>query len=183
LAYTRRLGAQEALVVINTAATERTLPPCPVIYPAGTKLQNLLGQNESLAVDAHGRIPPVVMPAVSAKIFVAESEIQPLDPVVTGILPAHDAKGVSPPTSVTIHFSEPMDTASVEAAFSTTPPVTGVFSWSAAHDEMVFSPAAGGFPGRAMVSIRIGDSAFSMASRKPFYGGFESRFETCERQP
>ena len=47
-AYTRRLGSQEVFVVFNTATTAQTLPPCPTIYPKGTKLQNLLDENESL---------------------------------------------------------------------------------------------------------------------------------------
>ena len=131
-AYTRRLGAQQVFVVFNTAETNRILPPCPTIYPAGTKLQNLLDEKENLTVLAGGQTPPVVVPGTSAKIFVAESEIRPLDPVVTGISPAHDAKEIAPTAPVVIHFSQPMDTGSVERAFSTVPPVNGRFSWTAA---------------------------------------------------
>ena len=179
-AYTRRLGTQEVFVVFNTADTGQTLPACSTICPAGTRLQNLLGQNENLTVNSKGLIPSIIVPATSAKIFIAESQVRPLNPVVTSISPAHDAKEVSPSALITIHFSEPMDIDSVQEAFSITPQVNGKFSWSAAHDEMTFAPADRGFPPQTLVSVRIGDAGFTVASRKTFYAGFESRFRTGE---
>ena len=57
-AYARRLGAQQVFVVFNTAETNQNLPPCPTIYPPGTKLQNLLDEKENLTVLAGGQTPP-----------------------------------------------------------------------------------------------------------------------------
>jgi hypothetical protein len=146
-------------------------------------LQNLLEQNEILTVDAKGQIPATMVPATSAKIFIPQSEIHPLDPVVTSILPAHDVRDILPTTPITIHFSEPMDVDSVQRAFSTTPQMSGAFSWSAVHDDMTFTPAGHGFPTQTLVTIRIGDSAFAMASKKTFYAGFEARFRSGNEKP
>jgi hypothetical protein len=110
------------------------------------------------------------------KMFIAASQIRPLDPVVTRISPAHDAKEVSPLAPIIIHFSKPMDIASAERAFSTTPRVKGAFSWSATRDEMTFTPASRGFKPQSMIAVRIGDTARDAVSGRPFYAGFESRF-------
>jgi glycosidase len=179
-AYTRRLGTQEVFMVFNTAGTAQILPPCPTIYPKGTKLQNLLDENEILTVRGKKQIPSITIPGTSAKIFIAQSQIRLLDPVVTNILPAHDAMDVPPDKPIRIHFSMAMDINSVQEAFSIIPQVNGTFSWSAAHDEVTFAPTGSGFPPQTLISIHIGDSAFAMASRKTFYAGFESRFRTGE---
>jgi glycosidase len=175
-AFTRQLNTQEVFVVFNTANTNQILPPCPTIYPAGTKLQNLLDEKEKLTVLAGGQTPPVGVPGMSAKIFVAEFEIRPLDPVVTDISPAHDAKDVSPTAPIVIHFSQPIDARSVERAFSTVPLAQGKFVWSAARDELTFTPAGQGFDPQTLVTVRIGDGARAVDSGKKFYAGFESRF-------
>lgn len=132
-AFTRRLGAQEVLVVFNTANTNQTLPACPTIYSARTRLRNLLDENEAVTVGAKKQFPPITVPGTSAKIFIAESQIRPFDPVVTGISPAHDTKEAPSSVPIVIHFSEAMDTGSAETAFSTTPPVKGTFSWTEAQ--------------------------------------------------
>jgi alpha-amylase len=174
--YARRLGAQEVFVVFNTANPNEILPACPTMYPGGTRLQNLLDENENITVRADGLIPPLAMPGTSVKMFIAASQIRPLDPVVTRISPAHDAKEVSPLAPIIIHFSKPMDIASAERAFSTTPRVKGAFSWSATRDEMTFTPASRGFKPQSMIAVRIGDTARDAVSGRPFYARFESRF-------
>jgi len=175
-ACTRRLGAQEVLVVFNTADTNQTLPPCQTIYPAGTKLVNLLDDKENRTVSVGGRTPLIVVPGTSAKIFVAESEIRPLDPVVTSISPAHDAEAISPAAPIVVHFSQPMDADSVERAFATEPPVKGAFSWTATGTGMTFRPENPGFQPHKMVTVRIGDTARAADSGRTFYAGFESCF-------
>ncbi|MDR3460453.1 MAG: alpha-amylase family glycosyl hydrolase [Verrucomicrobiae bacterium] len=177
-AYTRQLGTQEVLVVFNTATTNRLLPACPVSGPAGTRLVNLLNESESIILRAGGRTPPIVMPGTTAKIFVPASQVRPLDPVVSGITPAHDAKNVSPAAPVVIHFSKPMDVPSVEHAFSVTPTVNGKLSWSPARDQMTFTPAGVGFPPRSTVTVRLADTARDAVSGRTFYAGFEARY-TC----
>ena len=174
-AYTRRLGAQQVFIVFNTADDDRTLPARPMIYPAGTRLVNLLDPSESITLTANGQTPPVVVPGTSAKIFVAESDVRPLDPVVTGISPAHDSTEISPTAPIIIHFSQPMNTSSAERAFSTEPAVQGAFSWSAMRDVMTFKPERLGFPVGAIITVRIADTARA-GDGKRFYAAFEARY-------
>jgi len=51
-------------------------------------------------------------------------------PGVVSTYPASGATAVPTNTQVRVTFSEPMDTASAEAAFSITPAVTGTFEWA-----------------------------------------------------
>ena len=56
-----------------------------------------------------------------------------------------------------------MDTNSVQAAFSTIPPVTGSFTWSTMNlpnDTMTFYPDAGGFPQLTNITVKVTNSAF-----------------------
>lgn len=179
-AYTRRLGPQEVFVIFNTAETNQILPACSMAYPAGTKLVNVLEENETVTVNADRQTPPLIVPGTSAKVFVAASELRPFDPVVAAISPAHDAREVPPATPIVVNFSQSMDKASVERAFSTEPRVKGAFSWSPAGDEIRFTPASPGFPPLTLVTVHLGDTARSAVSRQPFYAGFESCFR-CGR--
>jgi len=181
-AFARRLGSEEVLVVLNTSTTSQVLPACPTIYPPGSQLQNLLNGDEVLTVAAGQRLPAITVPAGTVKIFVEQADVHPLNPVATHVSPPHDAREVAPTASIIIHFSQPMDVASVEKAFSTEPPVKGAFSWSPQHDELTFTPtpADSGFPAGKFVVVRIGEAAHAAASGLPFYAGFESRFRCRE---
>ena len=177
-AYARQLNTQEVFVVFNTASSAQTLPGRPTLYPASTTLVNLLDPNETATVAAGKQTPPITVPAMSSKIFIAQSQLLPLDPVVTGITPAHDTTSVSTPAPLTIQFSKPMDTGSVVSAFSTVPSVSGTFSWSAAHDTLTFTPGDTGFPSQTLITIRLAATARDAVSTNSLYAGFESRFKT-----
>ncbi|HEV2327683.1 MAG TPA: alpha-amylase family glycosyl hydrolase [Verrucomicrobiae bacterium] len=176
-AYTRQLGVQQAFVVFNTASDDRRLPACPINYPAGTRLVNLLDQSESITLTEGGETPPVGVTQTSAKIFIAESEVLPLDPVVTAISPGHDTKGITPAAPIVIHFNEPMDAVSVQRAFSTEPAIDGMISWSPTHDEMTFTPKHPGFSAQTIVTVRLGDTARAMTGKR-FYAGFDARYRS-----
>jgi hypothetical protein len=102
----------------------------------------------------------------------------PLDPVVTGITPAHDGANAGTATPIVVKFSESMDTRTVESAFSTSPAATGAFAWSPARDTLTFTPGGVGFPAQILVSVRIAATALAAVSGNPFYSAFESRFKT-----
>jgi glycosidase len=176
-AYARRLGAQEVFVVFNTAETEQTLPGRPTIYPAGTKLVNLLDPNDVMTVLENSQTPPINVPGFGAKMFLAESQVLPMDPVVAAISPAHDSNGAGTNDPIVIQFSRQMDTGSVEAAFSTVPAAPGNFSWSPTHDTLTFTPRDTGFPVQTMVQVHVADTARD-ASGRELYAAFESRFKT-----
>ncbi len=187
LAYARRLkndgspaGAetQELIVVLNTTNAPQTLPARSTAYPAGTKLVNLLEPGEAITVGPGPKIPPIVVPGQSSKIFIAESQSLPLDPVVKSISPAHDATDVAQAALLKVGFSEPMNVASVEKAFSTLPPAEGAFSWSPEKDEVTFTPREPGFPDGTRFTIKIGPTARAAAATNQFQATFESRFHT-----
>ncbi len=177
-AYTRQLGAQGVFVVVNTAGASQTLPPCPVIFAPETSLVNLLDPRETATVLAGFKTPAITLPATSAKIFIAQPQLLPLDPGVAAVSPAHDSRETGPASPIVIQFSEPMDTASVEAAFSTAPQVRGAYSWSPTRDEMTFTPAGAGFPPHTMIAVRIADTARDASAGNRLAGAFESRFQT-----
>ncbi len=177
-AYARRLNTQEVFVVFNTATSAQTLTNRPTIYPAGTTLVNLLDTNETTVVTPGPRIPSITVPATSAKIFIAQSQWLPLDPLVTGVTPAHDAAGVSAGAPIVIQFSQPMNTGSVVSAFSTLPAASGIFSWSPALDTLTFTPGGTGFPTQTLITVRIAATAQAAQSGQAFHAGFESRFKT-----
>jgi hypothetical protein len=117
------------------------------------------------------------VPGTAVKIFIAQSQMLPLDPVVTAITPAHDSTNAGTATPIVIQFSQPMDTQSVESAFATVPAVTGTFTWSPSQDTMTFTPGGAGFPAQTLVTVRIAATARVAASGNPFYSAFESRFK------
>ena len=177
-AYARRLGAQEVLAVCNTAGINQTLPGRRTLYPSGTRLVNLLDPQETTTVLPGQKTPPITMPGTSAKIFIAQSQLLPLDPAVVAVSPAHDSRDAGVVSPLAVQFSEPMDTASVEAAFSTVPQIQGAFSWSPTHDKMTFTPRGSGFPPHTMIGLHIADSAKGAMTGNRLPGGFESRFQT-----
>ena len=88
------LNTQEVFVVFNTAGSTQTLSPCTLTYPGGTVLVNLLNTNETYTLNSSSQTPAIAVPGTSAKIFIAQSQLMPLDPVVVSNSPAHDATNV-----------------------------------------------------------------------------------------
>jgi alpha-amylase len=182
-AYSRVLNTQEVFVVFNTAATNQTLPARPLTYPTDTVMVNLLNTNETIVVAAGSQTPPITVPGTTAKIFIAQSQWQPLDPVVVSNSPAHAATGMSPVSPVMLQFSEPMDKNSVQAAFSASPPVSGTFNWSATGDMMTFMPNAPGFVALTNITVTVGSTALGAVSGKTMVAPYSLLFQTAAAPP
>jgi hypothetical protein len=180
-ACARRLGQQEVLVIFNTADTTRILPGCAILSPAGTQMRNLLDPRQGFALLAGGLTPPLPLKGASAQIFINQSQLRSLDPVVIRISPAHDATNVALASSLAIQFNAPMDPRTVERAFSLAPPVEGTFAWSPAGDRVEFRPSAGGAPPETMMTVKISDQAQAAVTGLPLHAAFESRFKTGRR--
>ena len=177
LAYARRLNGEEAYVVLNTATTAQTIGSRPTIHPVGTVLVDVLNPDNTLTVAAGvDGIPSFSMPALSCRIYVAQSQLRALSPVVNSITPTHDATGISPASSITVTFSQAMNTASVQAAFSTTPASTGNFVWSSGNTVATYTPSSN-LAGSTIYTVRIGDAATD-STGLAMHGAFESRFTT-----
>lgn len=176
-AYARRLGTQEVFVVLNTSTSTQTLTNRTTIFAPGTPIVNLFDTNEVLTVTATPETPPITMPGTSAKIFVAQSDWLPLDPVVVSNSPPHDATNVATAAPIVLRFSQPMDTNSVQSSFRTTPLVSGAFAWSAARDLMTFTPSGSGFPILTTVTVRVTNAVEAIAGN-PMFAPYELKFKT-----
>lgn len=178
-AYARRLGSEEIFVVFNTAGGSQTLPARPTIYPPGTILVNLLNTNETLTVTgAPDGIPAINVPGGGFKMFIASDRVLPLDPVVIAQVPAHDATNVVATAPIALTFSKPMNTNTVQAAFSVQPPVGGAFAWSPDRTVMTFTPSPG-LAGSTVIVVRVNTNAIDAQSGNRFYAAFETRFYTA----
>ena len=140
---------------------------------------NLLNTNETITLTSGSQTPALTVPGASAKIFIAQSQWQPLDPVVAGSSPEHWAADVPTGSPIVLQFSRPMDTNSVQAAFSTAPAVGGSFAWSAAHDVMTFTAGGAGLPGLTNITVNLTNAAFDAAAGKSMFAPYHLSFQTA----
>ena len=77
--------------MFNTATTSQTIGSRPTLHPAGTVLVDVLNPTNTLTVAAGlDGIPSFSMPALSYRIYVAQSQTRSLAPVVNAESPNHD---------------------------------------------------------------------------------------------
>ena len=180
--YSRILNSQEIFVILNTASSSQTLSARALTYPAGTVLVNLLNTNETYTLASGSQTPSITVPAVTAKIFIARSQWQPLDPVVTNNSPAHWQANVPANSPLVLQFSDSMNPGSVQSAFTTSPSVNGSFNWSSTitpNDTMTFTPAGAGWPANSKVTVTVSNSALSAISGKTFFAPYSLSFLTA----
>ncbi|HEV2329879.1 MAG TPA: alpha-amylase family glycosyl hydrolase [Verrucomicrobiae bacterium] len=178
-AYSRIMNTQEVFTVFNTAGSSQTLPATTLTYPEGTVLLNLLNTNESYTLTAGSQTPPISVPSTTAKIFIAQSQWQPLDPVVISNSPAHWATNAPTWSPIALQFSKPMDTNSVQNALYITPATSGTFSWSPANDMLTFTPGGAGLAGSTNYVVRLTNSAVDAISGKSLFAPYELKFHTA----
>jgi glycosidase len=178
-AYSRRLGTQEVFVVFNSADSTQTLANRDLIYAPGTALVNLLDPNEIIPVTGVGQTPAISVPSTTAKIFIAQSQVLPLDPVVATNYPQHSVTNVPTWSSIILQFSRRMDTNSVQAAFSLSPTVSGTFNWSAANDTLTFTAGSAGLAGLTNIVLRVTNSAVDAVSGNALFAPYELKFKTA----
>jgi hypothetical protein len=112
------------------------------------------------------------------KIFVALSDWKPLDPVIVSNSPAHEATSVPTSSPIVLQFNRAMDTNSVQAAFSTTPVLSGAFAWSVGRDTMTFTPASG-LPALTNIIVRVTNSAVDAVYTNAMYAPYQMQFHTA----
>jgi glycosidase len=180
-AYSRVLSNEEVFVCFNTAGTNQTLTNRPTTYSPGTILVNLLNTNDTIVVTtaAGGSnvTPLITVPAMTAKIYIAQSLMLPLDPVVVSQSPSHAAINIAPSATIVLQFSKPMNTNSVQTAFSVTPATPGGFTWDTLHETMTFTPS-GGWPVLTTNLVHLGSNAVDSVSGNAFYAAFDTYFVT-----
>jgi len=176
-AYTRLFQTQEVFVVFNTASSTQTLTNRSTTLPSGTVMVNLLSTNETITTSGTN-FPSISVPSTTAKVFVPLTQFHQLDPVVVSLTPGHAASNVATIARIVMQFSEPMDTNSVQAAFSLTPATGGTFSWSAVHDTMTFTPAGSGYPALTTNLVHLATNALDAVAGNTLYGAFDDYFVT-----
>ena len=106
--------------------------------------------------------PPAVEPEATTEVINAQPvPLEAIDwppQVIFGSSLSGQEVGRDAP--ITVRFDQPMDQASVEAAFTVDPPVTGELSWPE-PDTAVFTPAESLEPGQSY-HVRIADTASSV---------------------
>ncbi|NDE18633.1 hypothetical protein EBZ80_27395, partial [bacterium] len=176
-AYARRLGSEEVYVVLNTASSSTTIGPRPTIHPAGTILVNILNPSETYTVTSGiDGIPSIVMPANSYKMFVAQSQLKILNPVILAVTPAHDGGGISTVSAISVTFDRAMNPTTTQEAFSTAPATTGTFAWSASNTVVTYTPSFS-LAGTSLYAVKVASTATD-TNGLAMFAPFESRFTT-----
>lgn len=84
-------------------------------------------------------------------------------PAILSVSPEHRAANVSVATSISVAFSEAMNTSSAEGAFSINPKVSGAFSWDAGNTVMTFTPSGDLADGTQRYTCTVGTAAQDIA--------------------
>ena len=115
-----------------------------------------------------------VLAALAGALFLT-GEMPLHAPRLTGFEP-HPNDAFLPTTPLTLTFDQPMDTASVEAALSLSPPVPGTFDWSKDRRQVIFVPDPPGYePGRSY-RVRLPPASKPAPCRAPRVDGVEWSF-------
>src|SRR5208282_176617 len=104
-------------------------------------------------------------------------QVLPLDPVVVRQSPTHAETCVAGSAPIVLQFSKPMNTNSVQAAFSVTPATTGTFTWDTVHETMTFTPSAA-WPVFTTNMVRLSTNAVDSVSTNSLYAPFDTFFVT-----
>ena len=106
-------------------------------------LENLSEGPHQMVVTAAGYYPDTVSVTMNESFFTFEDVdlISKLPPYVESTTPVTGDSAFPAPDPIVLDFSRPMDTGSVEEAFSITPGSDGEFNWSRNDTRLYFSPA------------------------------------------
>jgi glycosidase len=179
-AYSRVLSNQEVFVCFNTATASETLTNRPTTYAPGTVLVNLLNTNDTIVVTTAlgtNATPLITVPSMTARIYISRSLVLPLDPVVVSQSPSHAATCVAASAPIVLQFSKPMNTNSVQAAFSVTPSTTGTFTWNSIHDTVTFTPSTP-WPVLTTNLVHLATNAMDSVNGNLLYAPFDTWFVT-----
>lgn len=116
---------------------------------------------------------------LSMPVQIAFDSVSAPDTVVPSVessAPAANSASVPTSTSISVKFSEGMNRASVEAAFSASPAVACTFAWDAAGERLYCLPAAALSPG-THYEVRVATGAMDLAGNalaQPFVLPFDT---------
>ncbi len=131
-----------------------TFTPAPVLRYGTDYTLSLQGQ------DAAGS----ALAATTVR-FMTQSLTDTTPPRVQGSTPADNAPGVDINANLSLSFSEAMDTASTQAAFSINPNVIGTLSWNQERTLLTFDPTAS-LDYSKVYTVTLGTGAMDAAGNK-----------------
>ena len=174
-------GRRKSSSFSTLRASTQTLTNRTTLFPPGTPIVNLFDTNEVLTVTGRARRRRSPWPATVGKDFRrAIADWLPLDPVVVSNSPAHDATNVRPSSPIVLRFSQPMDTNSVQAAFTHNARRERRFAWSAARDTMTFTAGGAGLPGLTGLHRAAHEHGAAPAfTHNAMFAAYELRFKTA----
>ncbi len=134
----------ELILLLNTSDSEKTTADLrnwrsQIGASTNYSFVSAFGSQETFS------FAPTTIPPRSFRIFVSPGSsflAGGLPPSVDRVTPPNGSLNISRSGAIKINFDKPMDKASVEAAFATTPPTQGTFAWSSDSKEMIFLPSA-----------------------------------------
>ncbi|MBU0677788.1 MAG: Ig-like domain-containing protein [Verrucomicrobia bacterium] len=180
--YSRIQGPEEVIVALNTSSGSKTAyyqgSGPGTTYAQGTVLVNLLNTNESVIV-GNGVGPTEItftMPGRSMKVFVPQSDIRDLRPSVIACMPEHDTNNVALLSDIILDFDTPMNTGSVQSAFSLIPAAAGSFTWANNQTRLTFTPDQA-LDSNAVYRVTL-NAACAATNGLELGAGFSSRFGT-----
>lgn len=126
----------------------------------------------TLATDAAGNEESMAAQPATGEVSFGRDSVAPR---VTSSIPAHGSQGVDTSgVEIRIGFSEAVDRAKAQAAFSINPSVSGTFSWE--ENTLIFTPTQALTPGTTY-TVRIGTDAADAAGN-PLEAQFTAIFST-----
>lgn len=179
-AFSKILGGQDewALVVFNTWKDPLMAGGSQGAFHTGWNqgdvIVNAMDPSERITLGPGGTIGQLWVGGYQTKVFVREAGLRALNPVVEAVYPAHDAV-VSGDYTVRLFFSEPMDEASVKAAFryDGQPVDAGSLHYDASRRELTYTVSVT----EGIHHVALTEDARSLAG-KPLFGPFRSRFRS-----
>ncbi len=171
-AYRRGGASEDVVVVLNTASGARTALSLPTGWTPGTALGDLWDASFHVNAGSGGAVS-VTVPARTSRLLVRALSITPEAPAIDTQSPAHDSSVGTPRPPIRLGFNRAMDHASVEGAWTSSPAMSGGFTWEG-DTAAVFAPAGDLAPG-SRVTVRLATGAHA-ADGTPLAAAFETFF-------
>jgi alpha-amylase len=138
-AFLRTGTAEDLLVVVNSASSSKSTGPLATNWANGTTLADLRDPAFTVAVGSGGSVS-LTLAGRTGRILVRAAAVTDATPAVDTQSPAHADTVGAPRPPIRLGFNRPMNTTSVQSAFSLSPAVAGTFSWEA-DTAMTFTPS------------------------------------------
>jgi len=125
----------------------------------------------------HAKHPSDLCPQQTAKIFIAQSLMQPLDPIVVTQTPAHAATNISTAANIVLQFSKRWTPTPSKPRSPRRQRKWAHFGWSALHDTMTFTPSTV-WSSFTTNLIHLATNATDAVDGNTFFAPFDAYFVT-----